>query len=103
MVHFLVEMAVFLFTTGEICHHRFINCGDKLMGLIPVMLLFICFHLLNEMRVFWATLYEHCTRNVLTFANTTAIAYRQNSAFLPRPWHHAIVVLFTNVRTLRVG
>jgi len=24
-----------------------------------------------------------CTRNVLTFVNTTAIAYRQNSAFLP--------------------
>ena len=23
------------------------------------------------------------TRNVLTFVNTTAIAYRQNSAFLP--------------------
>ena len=42
------------------------------------------------------------TRNVLTFVNTTAIAYTQNSAFLPGSWHHAIVVLFTNVRTLRV-
>ena len=42
------------------------------------------------------------TRNVLTFVNTTAIAYRQNSAFLPGSWHHAIVVVFTNVRTLRV-
>jgi len=38
------------------------------------------------------------TRNVLTFVNTTAIAYTQNSAFLPGSWHHAIVVLFTNVR-----
>ena len=45
---------------------------------------------------------ESCTRNVLTFVNTTAIAYTQNSAFLPGSWHHAIVVLFTNVRTLRV-
>ena len=26
---------------------------------------------------------ESTTRNVLTFVNTTAIAYRQNSAFLP--------------------
>jgi len=43
------------------------------------------------------------TRNVLTFVNTTAIAYRQNSAFLPGSWHHAIVVVFTNVRTLRVS
>ena len=42
------------------------------------------------------------TRNVLTFVNTTAIAYTQNSAFLPGSWHHAIVVVFTNVRTLRV-
>jgi len=43
------------------------------------------------------------TRNVLTFVNTTAIEYTQNSAFLPGSWHHAIVVVFTNVRTLRVG
>jgi len=43
------------------------------------------------------------TRNVLTFVNTTAIAYRQNSAFLPGSWHHAIVVVFANVRTLRVS
>jgi len=42
------------------------------------------------------------TRNVLTFVNTTAIAYRQNSAFLRCSWHHAIAVVFTNVRTLRV-
>ena len=42
------------------------------------------------------------TRNVLTFVNTTAIAYTQNSAFLPGSWHHAIVAVFTNVRTLRV-
>jgi len=53
-------------------------------------------HLSNRIQYF------HHTRNVLTFVNTTAIAYTQNSAFLPGSWHHAIVVLFTNVRTLRV-
>jgi len=42
------------------------------------------------------------TRNVLTFVNTTAIAYCQNSAFLLWSWHYAIAVVFTNVRTLRV-
>jgi len=53
-------------------------------------------------RVLYGTSTTGYTRNVLTFVNTTAIAYRQNSAFLPGSWHHAIVVVFTNVRTLRV-
>ena len=42
------------------------------------------------------------TRNALTFVNTAAIAYRQNSAFSPWSWHHAIVVVLTNVRTLQI-
>ena len=42
------------------------------------------------------------TRNFLTFANTTAIAYHQNLAALRNLWPTAIATVFTNVRTLRV-
>jgi len=42
------------------------------------------------------------TRNFLTFANTTAIAYRQNLEAPVNFWRHAIAVVFANVRKLRV-
>ena len=43
-----------------------------------------------------------CTRNFLTFANTTAIAYRQNLEAPVNFWRYAIAVVFANVRKLRV-
>ena len=42
------------------------------------------------------------TRNFLTFANTTAIAYRQNLEAPVNFWRYAIAVVFANVRKLRV-
>jgi len=42
------------------------------------------------------------TRNFLTFANTTAIAYRQKLTGASRFWRYAIAVVFANVRKLRV-
>jgi len=64
----------------------------------------VCIILVCKGKHGWFGLKVHTqsTRNVLTFVNTTAIAYTQNSAFLPGSWHHAIVTVFTNVRTLRV-
>ena len=43
-----------------------------------------------------------CTRNVLTFVNTTAIAWCQDPRKKAEFWRYAIAVVFTNVRTLRV-
>ena len=42
------------------------------------------------------------TRNFLTFANTTAIAYRQNLEAPGNFRPYAIAVVFANVRKLRV-
>jgi len=46
--------------------------------------------------------YGACTRNVLTFVNTTAIAGCQDQRKKAEFWRYAIAVVFTNVRTLRV-
>jgi len=43
-----------------------------------------------------------CTRNFLTFVNTTAIAYGQKIDQSLRILVHAIAAVFTNVRKLRV-
>lgn len=47
----------------------------------------------------------YTTRNVLTFANTIAIAYCQNLAALvnPSPLCNTVAVVFANVRELRVS
>jgi len=45
---------------------------------------------------------RYCTRNVLTFVNTTAIAWCQDQRKKAEFWRYAIAVVFTNVRTLRV-
>ena len=45
---------------------------------------------------------ERCTRNFLTFANTTAIAYRQNLEAPGNFRPYAIAVVFANVRKLQV-
>ena len=72
-----------------------VACGQKIGRSLKILVL--C----NSSR-FYKRQAIRSTRNVLTFVNTTAIAWCQDPRKKGGFWRYAIAVVFTNVRTLRV-